>query len=794
METTTWIKICLTLLAMSLFVCTGCSKDDPEEPIVKVESVKLNKSSLTLVEGDSETLEATISPSDAINKKVSWESSNVAVATVEDGKVTAVKFGKATITVTTEDGGKTSTCEVAVADKAIAVADVKLDKSTLTLMEKESDTLIATITPDDATNKGISWKSSDKTIATVEEGKVTAIKAGKASITVTTEDGEKTATCEVTVNDIIDIPDANFKECLIRHFDTNKDGEISIAETKNITSINCQGDFIQSLEGIQYFADLRELDCSYNELTTLDLSKSTKLIFLSCNKNNLTTLDVSNNTKLEHLSCYENDLSALDISNNAMLLYLDCGSNKLASLDVSKSIKLVELSCYRNQITTLDLSKNVELQDLVCNENNLSTLELSGNTKLMTLSCHHNQITTLDLSKNTELKKIYCFRNQLSTLELSTHEKLLNIACGNQNEKFKLILLNRYQDKWDTEWSKEDNNKNINVTYYFINIPDAVFKNDLLAVFDINRDGEISVVEAENITSINCREHSIQNLDGIEYFINLKQLFCSKNNLTTLDVSKNTNLIKLECNGNRLATLDLSKNTELKELDCHNNLLTKLDVSKNTELLYLYCDINQLTSLDVSKNTELKELECYKNLLTKLDVSKNTKLTRLVCFGNQITELDVSKNTELTRLTCSDNQIAELDVSKNTKLMGLFCEKNQLNTLDLSKNIELTELLCNNNQLASLYLSKSTELQRLHCQANQLTALDVLKNTKLRWLDCSNNQLNTLNLSEHNELIEIACGIQKEELKLTLLAKYQDVWKKRWEMFSYNKNVSVTFI
>ena len=509
METTTWIKICLTLLAMSLFVCTGCSKDDPEEPIVKVESVKLNKSSLTLVEGDSETLEATISPSDATNKKVTWKSSNVAVATVEDGKVTAVKFGKATITVTTEDGGKTATCEVTVQDKGISVTEVKLDKSTLALMEKESDTLIATITPDDATNKGISWKSSDKTIATVEEGKVTAIKAGKATITATTEDGEKTATCEVTVNDIIDIPDANFKASLIQQhlIDTNNDREISISEAENITSINCQGDFIQSLEGIQYFPALRELNCSYNELTTLDLSKNTKLIFLYCTNNNLTTLELSKNTRLQHLACSENNLTILDISNNTMLFFIHCYSNKLASLDVSKNTELEGLSCDKNNLTTLDVSKNTKLGALACGENNLTTLDISKNRKLSNLSCTNNQLisldvsnnifltglfcgynnlttldvsnntglyelfcsdnqlTTLDLSKNTKLWRIRCAGNQLTVLDLSSYEVLAELLCGRQKEELKLTLLTAYKEKWDTSWSKHIDNKNVSVSY-----------------------------------------------------------------------------------------------------------------------------------------------------------------------------------------------------------------------------------------------------------------------------------------------------------------------------------------
>ena len=165
---------------------------------VHVDGVTLNHDKLSLTEGQTETLIATITPSDAANKNLSWKSSNTSVAKVDaTGKVTAVKVGTATITVTTEDGGKTATCEVTVIAPA---SGVSLNKSSLELIEGASETLVATITPANASNKNVSWKSSNTSVATVDvTGKVSAVKAGTATITVTTEDGGKTATCEVTV-------------------------------------------------------------------------------------------------------------------------------------------------------------------------------------------------------------------------------------------------------------------------------------------------------------------------------------------------------------------------------------------------------------------------------------------------------------------------------------------------------------------------------------------------------------------------------------------------------------------
>ena len=168
---------------------------------IGVTEVTLDKTELTLTEGETETLTATVKPDNADNRKVTWSSDRTEVATVGgDDRVTAVKAGEAVVTVTTEDGGKTATCKVTVKAKAVGVTDVTLDKTELTLTEGETETLTATVRPDNADNRKVTWSSDKTEIATVDgAGKVTAVKAGEAVVTVTTEDGGKTATCKVTV-------------------------------------------------------------------------------------------------------------------------------------------------------------------------------------------------------------------------------------------------------------------------------------------------------------------------------------------------------------------------------------------------------------------------------------------------------------------------------------------------------------------------------------------------------------------------------------------------------------------
>ena len=176
-----------------------------EKTTVSVTDISLDKSSLDLKVGDSATLTATVSPANATNKNITWKSDNTSVATVNNGKVTALKAGTATITVTTEEGNKTASCTVTVSPSVITVTGVSLNKSTLDLKVGESASLTVTVLPANATNKSVTWKSDNTSVATVSNGKVTALKAGTATITVTTLDGNKTASCKVTVRNEVPV-------------------------------------------------------------------------------------------------------------------------------------------------------------------------------------------------------------------------------------------------------------------------------------------------------------------------------------------------------------------------------------------------------------------------------------------------------------------------------------------------------------------------------------------------------------------------------------------------------------
>ena len=168
-----------------------------------VTSITLNKTSLSLQTEQNETLTATVKPDNATDKTVTWSSSNTSIATVSNGKVTAISAGSATITCKANDGsGVQATCSVTVTDPVIKVTSITLNKSSLSLQTGQNETLTAAVKPDNATDKTVTWSSSNNSVATVtSSGKVNAVSSGSVTITCKANDGSGVkATCTVTVN------------------------------------------------------------------------------------------------------------------------------------------------------------------------------------------------------------------------------------------------------------------------------------------------------------------------------------------------------------------------------------------------------------------------------------------------------------------------------------------------------------------------------------------------------------------------------------------------------------------
>ena len=244
--------------------------------------------------------------------------------------------------------------------------------------------------------------------------------------------------------DETNFPDAGFRNFLSTGksgtyqdgdlIDQNQDGwlsrdEIAAAQWMNISWNNRQ---IGNLKGIEHFKELEWLNCTYAELTGLDVSKNTALKYLYCSSNKLTELNVSNNTALEHLDCMDNQLTKLQLTkpdavNNTALTVLNCQGNQLTELDVSKNKALTELYCSINQLRKLNVSENKVLESLHCDFNQLTELDVSQNTELEILQCAENQLTSLDL-KNTNLEN--ADSDQTGTVILYADGNSYNIEVG----------------------------------------------------------------------------------------------------------------------------------------------------------------------------------------------------------------------------------------------------------------------------------------------------------------------------------------------------------------------------
>ena len=546
----------------------------------------------------------------------------------------------------------------------------------------------------------------------------------------------------------------------------NTIANLNLSNNSNLISLNASNNQITSLDLSQNI-QLLDLNIGYNKLSDLDISSNALLQKLDCRKNTFTILNISKNINLTSLNAAINQIASLDLSQNTQLKNLIVSSTKLTSLNIDNNTALTNLSCDNNKLTILDVSKNTLLTSLICHYNQIEVLDVSKNILLEQLMCHGNKLSALDVSLNLELNLLDCLDNKLISLDISKNPKITELACQN-NQLQALNLKNGQNSILDLTFSDFTNNPNlycievdddaysnsnwmnikdatatynVNCSSMFTQIPDVNFENKLIAL-NIDSgvpDGKVFTKNITNVTDLNVVRSSISDLTGIEDFTSLTHLKCDENNLTTLDVSKNTALTELSCGGNKLTTLDLNKNIALKRLICTSGQLKTLNISQCSELEFLMCFYNSLTSLDLSNNNKLQILDCSNNQLTNLSLGTNTSLVALTAENNQLTTLDVKENPALDLLDFSGNHIKTIDISNHKKLTQLFCGSNELKMLDVSKNSILKILNCSNNpSLQSLNL-KNGNNTNIFAQALILSNNPALTCIKVDDVDYSNN-------------------------------------------------------
>ncbi len=281
-------------------------------------------------------------------------------------------------------------------------------------------------------------------------------------------------------------------------------------------------------------------------------------------------------------------LKTLEVSNSGIL--------DLTGIEDFKALE--NLDCSNNLITILDVSKNDALKKLKVNRNKLKTLDLSQNRKLKVLKCAFNALEYLNLKNGNNRH----FKVQELNFKNNPYLGCLQVddAC---------YANSHWGNKKDTEASYATDCEK------YTAIPDSTFEIQLIALGldTAPLDGKILTRKIETVLTLDVYFLGIKDLTGIEDFVALKELNCSSNQLTQLDLSKNTALTVLNCESNRITSLDVSSNRQLTDFNCSDNLFSVLNLSNNEAIKHLFCYFTQLSQLDLSKNTNLIDVDCSHN-------------------------------------------------------------------------------------------------------------------------------------------------------------------------------------
>lgn len=517
-------------------------------------------------------------------------------------------------------------------------------------------------------------------------------------------------------DDIVNIPDANLKAYLVGNseINLNGDGEITQSEALNFTGVIHANDLgITDATGIEAFTLITGLYLGNNDIGSIDVSNSIFLEDLYLRNTGLTTLDITNLAELDYLEAELNDLTVLDISQNTKLTNLQLQSNDLTSIDLSQNTMLRTLRLHHNDLSSVDLSNNTEIRTLLLNGNTqITTLDVSMIPNLQQLSIENLQISSLNLSANTDLRSISIRDNDAITeLDLSSAPNLAGATLwfcdnlesvnlrngGNEN----ITSFNSQNTPMLTCIAVDDvaysiaNWTFIDAANEFkaycdpndpVHIPDANFKAALVGDNSINtnEDTEISFGEAEAYNGIIDVENlEINDLTGIEAFVNITQLDANRNNLTSVDISQNTALTHLFLWSNNLQSIDLSNNSGITNLNLNNNPLGDLDVSMQSGLFTLQCGTCDLNALDLSNNTGVQHLIIPSNNLTTLDLSTNPLIFNVILDNNSIVDLTLPETSTMKVLRATNNSISSLDLAGHGAIETLSLFNNDLNSLNL---------------------------------------------------------------------------------------------------------------
>ncbi|MCT4637545.1 MAG: T9SS type A sorting domain-containing protein [Bacteroidales bacterium] len=519
---------------------------------------------------------------------------------------------------------------------------------------------------------------------------------------------------ECSNNALSDLDVKHIKGLEVLKCDKNILTDIDVNENTQLTLFNCSSNLLKSID-ISKNAKLESFSCSNNIISVLDASGNLKLTTINCNRNVISKLNLTNNTLLEELYCAGNEITDIKLAEAKTFNKIICSGNKLKPSQCFTVInKMKDSGVYNyspqenlfseinnNKPFTVDYSSEIRIGDKDSEfkwfnrfDKEVDNTEIimpidgqSGKFEIKTVGVYYCKIS------NPALKGEFV----TNSVNLNINEKTLNIP----DFKFKSALLDI--EKLNTNGDNE------------IQLSEAKVFSGMLDI----------------------RWIGINDLSGIEYFENLDSLSCSSNRIINLDLTKNKKLIYLDISRSELSNLDNIPKSQLRYFNCNeNHTLEKINLSEFTNLKELLCSRCNLTSLDLSVVPDLELLYCSHNNINELDISGLTKLKKLDCYDNKLSVLDVSKNSLLETLSCSRNSLNSLDVSKNNLLETLSCSHNNIKSLDISKNSKVKKLYIYVNPISELLICDKPLYTEVYCGSTKLNLIDIWNIKKKLPEDC----------------------------------------------------------
>jgi len=374
------------------------------------------------------------------------------------------------------------------------------------------------------------------------------------------------------------------------------------------------------------------------------------------------------------------------------LTYLNISGKNISDLSGIQDFRdLKGLNCSNNNITDIKITNNVALTVLNCSNNNIVDLNLNQNKVLVELFCNNNALTDLDLSNNVaNLGVVIASSNQLSSFNLKNGNNLhIYRLDARNNPNLTCIQVDdaAYSNAlWTFIDAQTTFNENCSTNSANAYIPDDNFEKRLIDLgYDSgNLDDYVPIANINTITKLDISGIDIADLTGIEYFEVLSELDCSDNNLTTLNLSKNTALSILLCKFNMITSLDLTQNFVLKELSCSNNDLTNLNVKIGNN----YIDI---TFFDAKNNPNLTCIEVddesystvnWLNIDSQSTFSENCGALAIDEYLNA--NIIVYPNPTTSLVSVDHEQFIDLESIKIFDMLGRQLQQTKNNDVDLS--------------------------------------------------------------------------------------------------------------